>query len=78
VAGLGDVARMRGDSSGAISAYRRATAINPSYLPALLGLADTEWATGDHGGAARVYKDIVNRFPEGSYPDYAARRVGGE
>jgi tetratricopeptide (TPR) repeat protein len=78
VAGLGDVARMRGDSSGAISAYRRATTINPSYLPALLGLADTEWATGDHGGAARVYKDIVNRFPEGTYPDYAARRVGGE
>lgn len=77
VAGLGDVARVRGDSSGAISAYRRAIAINPSYLPALLGLADTEWASGDHAGAARVYKDIVNRFPEGSYPEYAARRVGG-
>jgi tetratricopeptide (TPR) repeat protein len=77
VAGLGDVARIRGDSSGAISAYRRAIAINPSYLPALLGLADTEWASGDHASAARVYKDIVNRFPEGSYPEYAARRVGG-
>jgi tetratricopeptide (TPR) repeat protein len=77
VAGSGDVARMRGDSAGAISAYRRAVAMNPSYLPALLGLADTEWASGDRAAAARVYKDIVSRFPEGTYPSYAASRAGG-
>jgi len=77
VAGLGDVAKLRGDSSGAISAYRRAITINPSYLPAALGLADTEWSRGNRAGAARVYKDIVSRFPEGTYPSYAVSRAAG-
>jgi tetratricopeptide (TPR) repeat protein len=77
VAGLGDVAMLRGDSAGAISAYRRAVALNPSYLPALLGLADTQWARGDRDDAARMYKDIVRRFPEGTYPSYVERRAGG-
>jgi tetratricopeptide (TPR) repeat protein len=77
VAGTGDVARMRGDAAGAMSAYRRAIVMNPSYLPALLGLADTEWSAGDRAGAARVYKDIVSRFPEGTYPRYATSRAAG-
>ncbi len=78
VAGLGDVASARGNSSGAIAAYRRATTINPSYLPAWLGLADSEWASGDKAAAARVYKDVLGRFPEGSYPAYVTRRAAGE
>jgi tetratricopeptide (TPR) repeat protein len=78
VAGLGDVASARGNSSGAIAAYRRATAINPSYLPAWLGLADSEWASGDKVAAARVYKDVLGRFPEGTYPAYVTRRAAGE
>jgi len=78
VAGLGDVASARGNSSGAITAYRRATTMNPSYLPAWLGLADTEWASGDRTAAARVYKDVLNRFPEGTYPGYVTRRAAGE
>ena len=41
VAALGDVARGEGDTAGAIASYKRAIAVNPSYLPALLGLADT-------------------------------------
>ena len=40
--GLGDVARARGDNEGAIAFYRRAIGVNPSYLPALLGVADTQ------------------------------------
>ena len=78
VAGLGDVASARGNSSGAITAYRRATTMNPSYLPAWLGLADSEWASGDRTAAARVYKDVLNRFPEGTYPGYVTRRAAGE
>jgi tetratricopeptide (TPR) repeat protein len=76
--GLGDVARARGDSAGAIAHYKRAIAVNPSYLPALLGVADTEWIAGDHGGAARAYKDIIDRFPEGTYPGYVKQRIEGQ
>lgn len=77
LAGIGDVARAQGDTAGAMSAYKRALAVNPSYLPALVGLADTEWASGDHGSAVRAYKDIVDRFPEGTYPSYVKTRAEG-
>jgi len=75
LAGLGDVARATGSPAGAISAYRRALAVNPSYLPALLGVADTEWATNDRGSAQRAYKDIIERFPDGTYPAYVKARA---
>jgi predicted Zn finger-like uncharacterized protein len=75
LSGLGDVARAQGDTSGALAAYRRALSVNPSYLPSLLGVADTQWASGDHGGALKGYKDIVDRFPEGTYPPYVKTRV---
>jgi tetratricopeptide (TPR) repeat protein len=77
VAGLGDVARLQNDSSAAIAAYKRAITINPSYLPALLGVADTEWARGNRAAAAKAYGDIVDRFPEGTYPSYVSQRVEG-
>jgi predicted Zn finger-like uncharacterized protein len=77
LAGLGDVARAEGDSGGAMSAYKRALAVNPSYLPALVGLADTQWASGDRGSALQGYKDIVDRFPEGTYPGYVKTRAEG-
>jgi predicted Zn finger-like uncharacterized protein len=75
LAGLGDVDRARGNTAGAVVAYRRALAVNPSYLPALLGVADTQWSTGDRGSARRAYRDIVDRFPEGTYPAYVKGRV---
>jgi tetratricopeptide (TPR) repeat protein len=77
LSGLGDVARAQGDTAGALTAYRRALSVNPSYLPSLLGVADTQWASGDHGGALKAYKDIVDRFPEGTYPGYVKTRVEG-
>jgi predicted Zn finger-like uncharacterized protein len=75
VAALGDVARAQGDSSGAITDYKRAITVNPSYLPALLGLADTQWSSGDKASATRGYGDIVDRFPEGTYPPYVKQRI---
>jgi predicted Zn finger-like uncharacterized protein len=77
VAALGDVARAEGDTKSAIASYKRAISVNPSYLPALLGLADTQWASGDRAGAAHGYGDIVDRFPEGTYPSYVKQRVEG-
>jgi tetratricopeptide (TPR) repeat protein len=75
VAALGDVARAEGDTAGAIASYKRAINVNPSYLPALLGLADTQWASGDRASAVKGYGDIVDRFPEGTYPGYVKQRV---
>jgi Flp pilus assembly protein TadD len=75
LAGRGDVARLQGDSEGAIAIYRQAISVNPSYLPALLGVADTEWATGQRAKAVHDYTDIVERFPEGTYPPYVGQRA---
>jgi tetratricopeptide (TPR) repeat protein len=75
LSGLGDVSRQQGNLAAAIADYRRAIAVNPSYLPALLGLADTEWATGERAKASHDYSDIVDRFPEGTYPGYVPKRV---
>jgi tetratricopeptide (TPR) repeat protein len=77
LAGIGDVDRAQGNTAGAVAAYQRALAVNPSYLPALLGMADTEWVSGDRAAAQRVYKDVVDRFPEGTYPGYVKTRAEG-
>jgi predicted Zn finger-like uncharacterized protein len=77
LSGLGDVARLTANPAGAMAAYRRAIAVNPSYLPALLGLADTEWTAGDRAAAIRAYGDIVDRFPEGTYAPYVSKRANG-
>ena len=74
LAGLGDIARLDGDPPLAISRYKRAIAVNPSYLPALLGLADTQWSSGDKGSAVHGYSEIVDRFPDGTYPPYVKQR----
>jgi tetratricopeptide (TPR) repeat protein len=74
LAGLGDIARLDGDPPLAISRYKRAIAVNPSYLPALLGLADTQWSSGDKGSAVHGYAEIVDRFPDGTYPPYVKQR----
>jgi predicted Zn finger-like uncharacterized protein len=73
--GLGDVARARHDSSGAIASYRRAMAINAMYLPAYMGLADVAYESGDHATAQKTYKEIVDRFPEGTYPPRVKERA---
>jgi predicted Zn finger-like uncharacterized protein len=77
LAGLGDVARAQRDNVGAASFYRRALSANPSYLPAMIGLGDVLWDSGDRAGAQRTYKDIVDRFPEGTYPPRAKERAAG-
>ena len=65
LAGLGDVARARGNSGLAISYYERVLAQNPHYLPALTALADLRWASGDRQGAAKLYRQLLDSAPEG-------------
>ncbi len=75
--GLGNVKRATGDASGAIGDYKRALAANGSYLPAMISLGDTYWASGQQGEAMRIYREIVDRFPESAYPAHIAKRVKG-
>ncbi len=72
--GLAEIAHAAHDLQGARNSYRRVLSINPSYLPALLGAADVEWEAGDHATAQRLYKDISDRFPDGSYPARVKQR----
>jgi tetratricopeptide (TPR) repeat protein len=77
LAGLGDVAHAMRDLPGAIGYYKRALAVNPVYLPALVGEGDAMWESGDQTGAQKVYRDIADRFPEGTYPPRVRQRGEG-
>lgn len=73
--GVASVAHARRDLTGARAAYKRVLSVNASYVPALVGLGDVDWDSGDRGSAMKTYKEIVDRFPESSYPIRIKRRV---
>jgi hypothetical protein len=52
-------------------------AANGTYLPAMVGLADVLWDSGDKPGAQKIYKDVQDRFPEAAYPSYVKQRAEG-
>jgi predicted Zn finger-like uncharacterized protein len=73
--GLAAIAHSRRDLNGARASYKRVLSINPSYVPALVGLGDVEFESGDRASAMKTYKDIVDRFPEGTYPARVKQRL---
>ena len=73
-AGLGSVARSEGDLAAARASYEKALAGSPSYYPALLGLADTEWELGDRAAAEVHYKHLLD-MPQ-TAPDRVRERAG--
>ena len=75
LAGLGEVSRGERDLVGAQAFFRRALAVNPTYLPAMVGLGDALWEGGDRAGAAKAYREIVERIPEGAYPVRVRQRL---
>lgn len=75
LAGLGDVARSQHDLAGAQGYYKRALSVNPTFLPAIVGVGDCQWESGDRAGALKTYKDIADRFPEGTYPSRVKQRI---
>jgi tetratricopeptide (TPR) repeat protein len=77
-AGLGTVALKQGDPATARQHFVRALAINPNYVPALVGQADALWQEGDKNGAVAKYRDLIDRFPESAgYPAYVKTRAAG-
>jgi predicted Zn finger-like uncharacterized protein len=78
LAGLGSVALKQGDYATARLHFGKALAINPNYVPAMVGQADALWAEGDRNAAVAKYKDLMDRFPESSgFPSYVKTRAAG-
>jgi tetratricopeptide (TPR) repeat protein len=76
LAGLGDVARLRGDKGGSATYYEQVTKQNPSYLPALIGLADAKWEAGDKAGAVALYRQVLDKVGgQGAYATRARQRI---
>jgi tetratricopeptide (TPR) repeat protein len=75
LAGLGDVARARGNPSLARTYYEKVLATNPHYLPTLAALADIKWDSGDRAGAAKLYREIVDTASEGPLAERAKERI---
>ncbi len=57
---LGDARRAKGDAAGALAAYRAATALDPVYATALVGVGDLLREQGDFGGAFNAYNHSVD------------------
>ncbi|HEY3233405.1 MAG TPA: tetratricopeptide repeat protein, partial [Polyangiaceae bacterium] len=71
-----DVESRRGNSAKAAELYQSVLAQNPSYLPAMVGVADQKWASGDKKGALVLYRRILEQSGAGStYGQRAAARL---
>ena len=64
---LGDLAFTTGDLAGAEYQYRRARAMDPSFVPAQAGLARVLAARGKTDAAIAAYREVVRVYP---LPDY--------
>lgn len=59
----GDAALHQGDVQGAIDAYEAALAVDPSYSPVLLKLAEAARKDGLQGKAITYYREVLIRDP---------------
>jgi predicted Zn finger-like uncharacterized protein len=75
LSGIAAIAHARRDLNGARASYKRVLSLNSGYVPALVGLGDVDWESGDRGAAMKTYKEIVDRYPEGSYPPRIKARL---
>lgn len=76
LAGLGDVAKARGDKTASVDYYEQVANQNPGYLPAMMGLADAKWDSGDRAGAIALYQKVITATNgQGSYAARARQRI---
>jgi len=70
-AALGNLYATRGHAEAAAAAYRQALALDPTYVPAALNLADLERALGQEAESEKTIRAILGREP-GSAPAHHA------
>ena len=63
---LADLYATRGNAEGAIAEYRKAIAIDPTYLPAYANLADLYRARGADGDAEALLRQGIAKVPAGA------------
>ncbi len=69
--GLGNLAARRGDAADAIVQYRKAIAIDPTFVPAYANLADLYRARGADGEAVAVLREGLARNPRAAVLHHA-------
>ncbi|MER6816104.1 hypothetical protein ABT299_43145 [Spirillospora sp. NPDC000708] len=69
---LGELALHSGDLGEAARQYQAASTADPTYLPALQGIAKTRALRGDLTSAINGYRDVVGRVPQ---PQYVAEYI---
>jgi serine/threonine protein kinase len=75
---LADAEVAQGATARALADYRGALVLNPRYLPARLGVADSLWKSGERDEARVAYRAIVTQFPPYLCPERARERGWGE
>jgi tetratricopeptide (TPR) repeat protein len=68
---LGNLYGQRGDSAAAIAEYRKATEIDPTYIPAYANLADLYRARGAEAEARKILQDGLARNPRAAVLEHA-------
>jgi len=76
--GLGQIARSKGDHTGAISYFKQVLDASSGFSPARLALADEQWSTGQKDAAVANYNLYLDRVSEGTGADRARARTGKE
>ncbi|MDL4816881.1 tetratricopeptide repeat protein [Actinomadura opuntiae] len=69
---LGELALHSGDLDEAARQYQAARTADPTYVPALQGIAKTRALRGDLASAINGYRDVVGRVPQ---PQYVAEYI---
>ncbi len=76
LAGLGDIAKARGNKNTSVEYYEQVNKNNPGYLPATMGLADAKWDAGDRAGAVALYQQVLTATSgQGPYAARARQRI---
>lgn len=75
LAGLGDISERQHDFPNAKTYYQHALNVNGGFLPARIGLGNVLWESGEKAAAAKMYKEIIDSMPEGSYPPWVKDRA---
>jgi tetratricopeptide (TPR) repeat protein len=63
----GQAAYERGEMKAAILAFEEAISAAPDFHPALLGIARTRLAMGDHAGASAAYQEVYQQTADPRY-----------
>ncbi|MSP26375.1 MAG: hypothetical protein EXR75_14720 [Myxococcales bacterium] len=66
---------VRGEADQAPKSNAELLKENPDYVPGLIELADSRWASGDRPGAVALYQRVRESAPGTSWAEHSGRRI---